>query len=157
MNILVIIEQRRGDLKRPSLEVLGEARRMADNHGDQVVGLLLGNGIGGLAEKIQGAGSHRLLVGDNPVYDEATPADIAREAVRVIDEHQIGAVFLAATVFGRELSAHLAIDKDTGVATDCVTVERLDDGFRVVRPVFAGKALLTLELKHPPYILTFRR
>ena len=53
MNVLVFIEQRSGELKKPSLEILGEARRQADAHGDRVLALILGHQVDGVVEKVR--------------------------------------------------------------------------------------------------------
>ena len=45
MNILVFLEQRGGELKRASLEALGEARRIADGSGGQALGVLFGSNV----------------------------------------------------------------------------------------------------------------
>lgn len=156
MNILVYIEQHRGELKKASLEVLGEARRMADTHGDTVHAMVLGNGMDGIVEKVRAAGAHHLYVGDDPVYDMATAGDLAREVAKAVSEHAIDTVLLSATVLGRELSAYVAIDHDTCAAADCTEIERRDDGFRARRPVYAGKAISTIDLIHKPHVISIR-
>ena len=156
MNVLVFIEQHRGELKKPSLEVLGEARRMADANGDRVHGMILGHGMDSVVEQVLTAGAHKLLVGDAAVYDEATPGDLASEVGRAVEEYGIDAVLLSATVLGRELSVYVAVDRGGCAAADCTSLERRDDGYVVERPVYAGKAILTLQLDHVPHVISMR-
>ena len=124
MKKLVFIEQREGQIKKASLGVLGEARRMADAHGDEVFAILFGNGLDSVVKQIRRSGAHKLLVADAAVYEQATSDALASELSRVMDENGLGAAFFAATVRGRELSALLAMEKDTCVANDCTQVER---------------------------------
>ena len=157
MNVLVFIEQRGGELKKPSLEVLGEARRQADAHGDRVFGLVLGHQVDGVVEQVRSAGAHLLIVGDDAVYERASVGDLATEVGRVMEKHGIEAVLMAATVMGRELAGVVAIDHDGCAASDGTGLERTSaGGYRVVRPVYAGKALSTVELEHTPRVVSLR-
>lgn len=156
MNILVFVEQRSGDLKRASLEALGEARRLADASGGQAIGLLFGSDLNSVVEQVKTAGAHKLLVAEGAVYDQATANDLANEIKAMVAAHGVNAFFCAATVLGRELSAMVAIDHDTCVAADCTKVTANGDTLHVERPVYAGKANLNLELASPFKAVTFR-
>ena len=156
MTILVLVEQRAGELKKPSLEVLGEARRQADQHGDQVFAMVLGTGVDQVVEQVRTAGAHKLLVADSPILSKALPCDLAKDIAQAIEKYSIEAVWLSATAVGRELGATIAIDHDTCSAADCVSVERTDKGYRVQRPIYAGKAIQTVELTHTPAVISIR-
>ncbi len=156
MNLLVYIEQHGGEPKRGSLEVLGEARRIAERHGGEVIALVTGSALGPVTDRLKRCGAHTLLVADHPVYTHATAEAIADDIVAAIDTHGVGAVLLSATAVGRELGAYVAADKGVGVAADCTRVERKGERFQVERPVYAGKAVLTLDLPRSPQVITLR-
>ena len=146
MNVLVFVEQRGGELKKASLEAVGQARKIADSRSSQVIACVFGNGIGSLAESMNTSGAHKILVADNAVYDSATANDLATEVTRLAKEHDANTVLCAATPVGRELSAYVATDLGTCVAADCISVEAADGGLQVERPVYAGKANCKLRM-----------
>ncbi|MEM7166051.1 MAG: electron transfer flavoprotein subunit alpha/FixB family protein [Planctomycetota bacterium] len=156
MNILVFVEQRNGDLKRASLEAMGEARRLADASGGQVLGILFGSSLEGVVDQVKSAGAHRLLVADDAVYAEATANDLANEVKAVVASNDVNAFFCAATVLGRELSSMVAIDHDTCVAADCTKVTAAGEALHAERPVYAGKANLNVEITSPFKVVSFR-
>ncbi|MFQ5655898.1 MAG: electron transfer flavoprotein subunit alpha/FixB family protein, partial [Planctomycetota bacterium] len=154
--MLVFIEERGGEIRKASLEVLGEARRLADAGGGEVIGMIFGSGLGEAVAGIRRAGAHHLLVADHPTCREATSDALAGEISRIARERQVGALLFASTVLGRELSACVAADLDTCVAADCTEVTPQGAGFRVKRPVYAGKAVLILAIESSPCVLTYR-
>ncbi len=156
MNILVFVEQREGELKKASLEVLGEARKHADSAGGQVIGMTLGTGLSRVVEAVQTAGAHKLLVADDESLNQAAPDQLASELLVAIEEYGCQAAFFPCTVLGRELSAQVAIEKDTCVAADCIEVQLESGSFRVKRPVYAGKAVLEASLTGPFSVISIR-
>ncbi|MEM7261797.1 MAG: electron transfer flavoprotein subunit alpha/FixB family protein [Planctomycetota bacterium] len=155
MNYLVFIEHRGGELKKASLEALGEARRLADGD-DKVHGLVLGHGVSEIVESVRTAGADTILAVDAEEASTATADGIAHQIKAVIAAHNVGAFFLACTVLGREVAAMVAADHDTCVAADCIGVARDGDGFAVERPVYAGKAILAAKISTLPAVVTLR-
>ncbi len=61
--ILAVLEQRGGILKKTAFELLGEARRLADQGGPSPVGaLLIGAGASALADALGPAGADAVRV-----------------------------------------------------------------------------------------------
>ena len=52
--IMIVAEQRDGELRKISLELASTARKLADQSGDEVSSILLGSGIEGLAAELDG-------------------------------------------------------------------------------------------------------
>ena len=103
-----------------------------------------------------GAGAHKIFVSDHPIFREAVSDTLADEVVAILDEHDVDAILFACTPLGRELSALIAIERDTCVAPDCTKVEITGDAFRVERPVYAGKAIQSVEITHRPVVISYR-
>ena len=68
--ILVFIEQVKGVIAQPSLEALGDARRLAGPVGGTVSGLLFGHNVGGLASTVMAHGADEVLLGDDATFAE---------------------------------------------------------------------------------------
>ncbi len=156
MNILVFAEVRDGKLKRSSLECLSEARRAAASLGGQVAAVLAGEGIRGHAEALGRHGAARVFVADSPRLRLYAPEAYAKAVVEAHRKCGSGAIFMAATSMGRDLSAGVAAVLGAGAATDCTGV--LVEGGRLLarRPVYAGKAYLTVAFPKSPAILSLR-
>ena len=156
MNTLVFIEARGGDVKKASLETLGEARRLTDPTGGRVFAMILGSDLSTEVESVSSAGAHVLLVGNAPVFEVAVADALSAEIVAAVEEHDIQLVMFATTTLGRELASLVACRKDTCVAMDCTSLELEGDLLVAERPIYAGKALLTVEIAHRPAVVTLR-
>ena len=70
--IMVFCEQRGGSLMPEAFEVISEGRRLADECGCTLTGVILGNGISSLASQIGGYGADRVIVCDAPELEPYT-------------------------------------------------------------------------------------
>ncbi|MBP3510303.1 MAG: electron transfer flavoprotein subunit alpha/FixB family protein, partial [Oscillibacter sp.] len=61
-DVWVFCEQREGKLMPTDLELISEGRKLADELGVQLCGLLLGDNVEGLAKELGGYGADKVLV-----------------------------------------------------------------------------------------------
>ena len=59
--IWVFIEQRNGQIRKVSLELLSEGRKLADQTEEPLVGVILGENISGLAAQIASYGADKIV------------------------------------------------------------------------------------------------
>jgi electron transfer flavoprotein alpha subunit len=154
VNILVHLEQRDGRAKKPSLEALGEARRLAAGTGGEVAAVLIGPGARGLAAPLGGAA--RAFVEESDLFRSFHLDAVARCVTEAARASGAGMVLLAATSVGREVAAAVAADLGTCVAADVTGVSLEGDRVAVKRPVYAGKAILTAAFRRLPAVITLR-
>ena len=156
MNILVYVEVRDGKVKRPSLEALSEAVRLAKKLGSKVGVALVGEGIRAHAETLGKYGASTVYAVDSPRLKLYASEAYARAVVESQKKLGAGAVFMAATALGRDLAGGVAALLGTSAAADCtgVTIE----GGKVLarRPVYAGKAYATVGFRKSPAIVSLR-
>jgi len=156
MNILVPIEVRSGEVKKPSLEALGLARSLAEGAGGEAIALVLTPGAEAIVESIATAGAHRILHCGADVYSRTASEALGREYARIAGERGVGLVLLAATVAGKERAAVTAGALGVAAANDATAV-RLDGGSVLIeRPVYAGKAVETLRTIGPVAVASIR-
>jgi electron transfer flavoprotein alpha subunit len=151
-DILVVLETRDGTLRPACLETVGAARIAADATGGRVIALATEQAEIDPAS-IGGAGADQLLIAETKQH---SPESAAATAVRIAGENNVGAVFLAATVRGRDLIPRVAAGLQTGFAADCISMEAGPDGFRFVRPVYGGKALTKVRINGPVAVASLR-
>ena len=71
-DIFVVAEQRGGTVQKVSIELLGEARKLAAELGEKVVAVLMGSGVSRLTEMLCQYGADKILVVDHPVLEHYT-------------------------------------------------------------------------------------
>jgi electron transfer flavoprotein alpha subunit len=85
-----------------------------------------------------------------------SPDGAAATAARVAGELGAGAVLLAATVRGRDLTGRIAAALDTGFAADCIGIDAADGGFVFTRPIYAGKAQTQVKINGSVAVASLR-
>ncbi len=157
LTVLVFAERRGGAIKRPTLEAIATARRLAGASG-RVEVLALGPGAKGTVAELGPWGADRVLVIEDPALElyvpEAYPACLAHAAERV----QAALILVPGTLLGRDVAARTAARLGTACATDLVEIEfSLAEGLRGRRPVYSGKAFERVSIAQArPAIATLR-
>lgn len=138
LKTIFTIAEYQGALSKPWLEVLGEARRLADQDGGHVTTIVVGKDAEAGAETLGRYGADDVIVvGDCHDFDTQAWGDAL---AAILGDKKADLVLLPATVHGRDLAAWLGAALDTGVAADCVAFQRGDGGaLHAVRPMYAGK------------------
>jgi electron transfer flavoprotein alpha subunit len=138
--VMTIAEQRDGEIRKVSYEVVSEGRRLADSLGQDVTTLLLGSGIKDKAPTFGHYGADKVLVADDPRLETYTTDAYVAVIEELVKANDPAVLILGASVQGRDLSARLSARLGVGMAQDC-TVFSIEDGNLVaIRPVYAGKA-----------------
>jgi electron transfer flavoprotein alpha subunit len=156
LNILVFAEVREGRLKRPSLEALSEASRIAGKIGSKVGVALVGEGIRALAESLGRYGAGTVYAVDSPRLRLYAPEAYAKAVVAAHRALDSGAIFMAATAMGRDLAGAVAALLGTSAAADCTGVTIEAGKVLARRPVYAGKAYATVGFRKPPAVVSLR-
>lgn len=157
-NVLVFVERRGGEIKRPSLEALSVARRLSGPLGGDVVAVAVGSGASEIGTRVGEYGAGRLLFADLPSLDGYSPEAYAGVIEGAAREAGACVVLLAGTAMGRDLAARAAARLDAPCAVDLVELEI--DGGRLTgrRPVYSGKAFarVAADLGAIPVFATLR-
>ncbi len=141
--VWVLAEQTGGRLAEVSLELLGKTRELASHGGGSLTSaVLMGSGMGILAEELIACGADKVFLVDDPrleLYQNDTYA-LVLEAL--IKKHRPEIVLCGASYRGSELSATVAARLETGLAAHCVDLYINDQGeFTQVVPAFGGMVL----------------
>jgi electron transfer flavoprotein alpha subunit len=153
-NVLVVLEQRDGTLKRVSLETLAAGRALADRLGGEVHAVGLGpSGFAADAAGAHGADKVFLATSDGVRLYQAGPyaATVAHQA-----RAGYAAVLLGATALGKDLAPRLAARLGCPLAADVTGLEVDGGAIIVTRPVYAGKAAYRLRVTAPQVVISLR-
>lgn len=154
--IAAYLETRDGKIKKSSLEALSEAVRRAGELGVPAAAVLAGAEVGGLAEGASAYGAAKVYVIEDPALGAYTSQGYAAALAGFAAEARPQALFFAATAMGRDLAPRVAARLGVGLASDCVKASVKDGKLEFVRPIYAGKAFLTLTLGSSPALATLR-
>jgi len=140
--IWIIAEQKDGALRKVTLEMLSQGRRLADQKGQELGAVLLGGpGVAGLAGELAAYGADKVYLLEDPLLESYTTDAYTAALTGLIKEHQPEVVLMGNTANGRDLAPRLAQRLETGLATDVTGIEAEGDSLVFTRPIYAGKAL----------------
>jgi electron transfer flavoprotein alpha subunit len=157
-NVLAVLEQREGSLRKVSHEVVTGARRLADalGGGAQVEALVLAGGPVRGADQLGGFGADTVVTLTNPAFGRYAPEGYARALADRARAGGYGAVVFAASATGKDLAPRVAARLDRPLAQDVTDVSVAGGAVIAIRPVYAGKALLKVRVAGSPAIVSLR-
>ncbi len=157
--IWVFAEQRDGKLMPVVLELLGEARKLADGVGAEVSAVLCGENVEGLCADLFAYGADKIYLADAPELKNYTTDGYSKVIDEAIKKYKPEIVMYGATHIGRDLGPALAVKSGTGLTADCTQLElpAEDRQFRMTRPAFGGNLMATIMCpNHRPQMSTVR-
>ncbi len=154
--IWVIAEQREGKLKKVTLEMLSKAKEMAQQSSEEVVAVLLGSQVEGMAAAMGNYGADRILVFDAEILKDYTTDAYTKVIAEAIKEGDPSIVLGAASATGKDLLPRVATRLETGLACDCVDVKLDGDKLSVTRPIYAGKCIVEAVIDANPQMASVR-
>ncbi len=119
--ILTWAEVVKGQISRPSLELLTPARDLANslNEDTKVTTLLIGKNVGKLAKELIYHGADEVIVVDDDRLEEYRILPFAQTFAQVIKKNNYEIALFAATTAGRELAPRIGVKTNSGVTADC--------------------------------------
>jgi len=145
--VLVFVERRGGEIKRPSLQAVSAALELARSLGGRIDALALGPGAAATAAELAPLGVSRVLACSDGLLDLYAPEAYVAVAERAVAAAEAAVVLLAATSMGKDLAPRLAARLRTAAISDAVEVACDPDlTIRARRPVFSGKAIATVAI-----------
>ena len=181
-DIFVVVEQRNGTIQKVTLELIGEASKLAKDLGEEVVAVLMGYNITDKAEMLIHYGASKVLVLDEPVLEHYTTEPYVKGIEYVIKNFEPNIVLFGASSIGRDMAPRIAGRIHTGLTADCTRldvkvsnyqeylrkatnvpeekIEKLDTAdinLKMTRPAFGGNVMATIVCrKYRPQMATVR-
>ena len=121
--VWVFCEQRYGQLMPTDLELVSEARRLADEMGCGVTGILLGNGIENVAKILGGYGADEVMACDSPLLEVYTTDAYTKVICDLVNEYKPAVLLIGATNIGRDLGPRCAARLHTGLTADATHLD----------------------------------
>ena len=157
-DVLAVLEQRDGAVRKVSHEVVTGARRLADalGGGAKVDALVLAAAPARGADQMGRFGADRVITLTNPGFGMYAPEGYARAIVDRVSAGAYGAVVFAASATGKDLAPRVAARLGRPLVQDVTDVSVAGGAVIAIRPVYAGKALLKVRVAGSPAVLSLR-
>jgi len=154
--IVTFAELRDGKLRRPSLEAVSEARRLAESLGGPVTAVVVGSGVERFAAEIAPYGADKVHVFDDAALAAYATEPDARALAQAVTEAKPAAVLVPFTAMGKDLAPRAAARLGAGLVSDCVAFAVKDGRLEARRPMYAGKVYATVRWEGEPQMATLR-
>ena len=122
-NIWVFCEQREDKMMPTTYELISEGRKLADQLGVKLCGLLLGDSVADMAKDLGAYGADEVIVCEHPLLKTYTTDAYAKVICDVISELKPEAFLIGATNIGRDLGPRCAARLHTGLCADCTHLD----------------------------------
>ena len=166
--VWVICEQNDGAVNPTSFELLSEGRKLADDLGVELCGVLLGDQVAGLAEELGGYGADKVYLCEHPLLKDYTTDAYTKVICDLVMDKKPEIVLIGATNIGRDLGPRCAARLHTGLTADATHLDidtakyieflrttstidvdaakwnMEDKGLKMTRPAFGGHLMATI-------------
>ncbi len=156
-DVYVFAQQVDNEISSIAFELLGKARVLADDLGEQVVAVLIGYKVKDLADQLAVYGADKVIVVDDPELEVYRTEPYAHALASVINEFKPEIMLVGATAIGRDLGPRVSARVGTGLTADCTQLdigdfplepiegkEQLHKQLLMTRPAFGGNTIATI-------------
>ena len=122
-NVWVFCEQRQGVMMPTTFELISEGRKLADELGVELCGILLGDNVDGIANELGGYGADKVYVYNSPLLKDFTTDAYTKVICDVVEQYKPEIMLIGATNIGRDLGPRVAARLHTGLCADCTHLD----------------------------------
>ena len=140
--ICVYVDHYGEKIHRVTYELCGKAQELAKVTGHPVYALVIGNNLGTRIEKILHYGVDKVVVYDNPEFEDFRIEPYTAAFCDFINKIKPSSVLVGATNLGRQLAPRVAARQRAGLTADCTVLEMKENTDLVqIRPAFGGNIM----------------
>lgn len=140
--VMVFGEVVEGRLAAITTELLGCARKLADDLGGETSAVLVGSGVGTLAKEAIAFGADKVYVVDDPLLKDYQTDSYVAAMEKVTKQAMSSILLLGQTSTGRDLAPRLAFRLGAGLTMDCIQLNINPETKKLeqIHPVYGGNA-----------------
>jgi len=157
LEILVLAEHRRGEIREITFEMLAKGREIAQKTNSRLSTIILGKNIKDKVEVLARYADRVLMIDDDRF--EFFNSDLYQQVLsNIIREEKPILTMIGHTSYGVDLAPSLAISLNIPLITDCLDLDIQDGRLIAVRQMYGGKIYARLNVrKSESYIATIRQ
>lgn len=158
-NVWVYVEYAEGKIKNNSLELLHKGKSLATEMNQQLVAVVIGNEVEGIASKAAACGADEVILVEGQEYKGYSTDAYTNAMASLIGKYNPAVILLGSTNNAKDLAARVACRVKTGLVSDCSAIE-MDSGSKAItwiRPVLSGRALGKVVCRTSPQMATVKQ
>ena len=152
-NVLIIAEHKDGGLKKVSRAAFAFAKEYVGKQGGEFHILVMGSGVSAVADECLGYGAAKVHVADSADLANYLCESYAPVVVQVAKDKGAEVVAGTASAMTKDLLPRVAGKLEAGMASDVCSI---NDAGHFERPVWAGNAMVFVEITTPVKVATVR-
>lgn len=156
-NVLIYAEQTGGKFRTAAYEAICQGKKMAQVLGGQAIAVAIGSGIGSSAQDLGHYGADKVVVVDNEKLKDFTVDAYGKAFSEVVSKHDPAIVLMTATFQGKDIGAFTSAALDAPITADCTQWMSQDGMIQIKRPIYAGKAYITVKFNGKPAVISLRQ
>jgi electron transfer flavoprotein alpha subunit len=158
--VLIVVEQRDGEAKKVSWQLLGEGKKLAAKLEVPLLALVIGDNVEHLAQEAVYYGADKVYLCEAPELRVYRTRPYSRVCLKLIHDVKPEIVLFGATATGRDLAGAIATHLPTGLTADTTELDVELPPSRLLlasRPAFSEKMMATILCKqYRPQMATAR-
>lgn len=157
--VMVFVEQRDNHIQNVSLELLGEAGRLAKKLDTTVSCVVIGKNVSELSDRLAHYGADQIFLVEDDRLEKYLTEPYVKAVVEVVNQSKPEIVLFGATSIGRDLAPRVSARVHTGLTADCtgLDIEEETKNLLMTRPAFGGNIMATIICQnHRPQMSTVR-
>ena len=145
-DVFIVVEQVDGELQKVGIELIGVGRELADDLGQNVVAVLLGENIKDKCDLLIKHGADKVLYVDSPFLGTYTTEPYTKAVYEIIKSEEPEIVLFGASSIGRDLAPRVSARVHTGLTADCtgLAIDPETKLLMMTRPAFGGNIMATI-------------
>lgn len=156
--VMVFCEVAEGKLASSATELLGGGKKLANDLGQELSAVLVGSGIGGLAQEAIAFGADKVYVVDAPLLKDYQTDSYVIALEKVVKQVMPQILIMGQTAIGRDLAPRLAFRLNTAASLGCLELA-IDPQSKLMlqtKPVYGGNAQAVFVCSSYPQVATVR-
>ncbi len=155
MPIIVFIEKDNQEVKKSSFETISYASALAQQSGDEVIGVAIGEFAEGQLPSLGNYGLSTVLHAstDTETWLGQTYASVLAQ---VVQEKSASVVVLPSSSLTEAIAARLGAKLDASIATNVIGLPDTSSGFVVKKGIFTGKAFAHIDMTQAHKVISVK-
>jgi electron transfer flavoprotein alpha subunit len=145
-DIFVLVEHRQGIIRDITFEMLMKGKQLCEETGNPLTAVLLGNGVGAMAEELKDR-ANRIVLVEDPQLENFNSEAYQQVLGDLVQQEQPSLVMVGHTAFGMDLAPSFSTRIKVPLATDCTDVMVEGDRISAMRQTHGGKVNVEVRFK----------
>jgi electron transfer flavoprotein alpha subunit len=146
--IWVFAEHKSGSPDRVTMELLGEARRLARDTKTEVSAVVFGDSVTALVDPLAHYGADVVHIFEDERLRHYDPGLFVASLGRLLEAESAHVVLFPATTTGSDIAVRLAMEHDWPLAPRAMNINIRDGAIEVVRPIDASAVYASVKPTH---------